>query len=753
MPPFFRRLRALGGLQLFGLLCVAMAGASPGYFWAPAATLVAVQAGPILGNYPDTSITLSNDTTVTPDAAPTNTTSTTVSTSTNFKGKLEGNPTTGVLRITDAHPAGTYTVTVKASNGGGLTATKTFTLIVGTPATCTPVSFAVATDFGAGTYPDSVAVGDFNGDGRQDLVVANFGSNNVSILLGDGAGNFSVPTTFGAGREPISVAVGDFNGDGKQDLAVANFFFTMNVSILLGDGTGHFSAATTFSAGRDAYSVAVGDFNGDGKQDLAVANNGSNDISILLGDGEGNFSAPLNFDVGGVPYSVAVGDFNGDGRQDLAVANEMSNDVSILLGDGAGNFNAPANFAVGSSPHAVALGDFNDDGIQDLAVTTFNSNNVSILLGDGTGNFSAARGFGVGINPYSVAVGDFNGDGKQDLAVANEFANNISILLGDGAGSFSAPTNFGVGSEPIFIAVGDFNGDGKQDLAVANIFSNNVSILLRDCGPGPTPSAKLLNLSTRLLVQTGSNVGIAGFIITGSGPRRFLLRGIGPSLTDFGIAGTLGDPTIELRASDGSLVRANDNWRDTQEAEIQATGIPPTNDLESAVVAMVDPGQYTAILRGKNNGVGVALVEVYDLDQLATSQLANLSTRAFVGTADNVAIAGFILGGGGHTNVVIRAVTPSFGILNPLVDPTLELRDLNGALIAANDNCGTLAPFPSYSGTDGPLPTTACPPFLCSSGSLDACINISLPPGAFTAILAGKNGHTGIGLIEIYNLQ
>src|SRR6266446_5542591 len=152
-----------------------------------------------LGNYPDTSILLSTNTTVTPDATPSNTTSINVSTSTNFKGKLEGYPTTGVVRVTDAHPAGTYTVTVRAFNGGCQTATKTFTLTVTTPATCTPVSFAAANNFGAGTGPYPVAVGDFNGDGKQDLAVANGSSNNVSILLGNGAGSFSAPTNFGAG--------------------------------------------------------------------------------------------------------------------------------------------------------------------------------------------------------------------------------------------------------------------------------------------------------------------------------------------------------------------------------------------------------------------------------------------------------------------------------------------------------------------------------------------------------------------------
>ena len=240
---------------------------------------------PVLGNYPAASLPLSTDTTVTPDASPANTTSINVFISTNFKGRLEGYPATGVVRITDAHPAGAYPVTVRAFTSGGASVTKAFTLTVTTPATCYPVSFAAGTNFAAGGYPVSVAVGDFNGDGKQDLATANHDSpGSVSILLGDGAGGFGPATNFSVGNGPTSVTVGDFNGDGNQDLAIANDI-TNDVSILLGDGAEGFGPATNFGAGTTPASVAVGDFNGDGKQDIVVANLGSNNVSILLGDG------------------------------------------------------------------------------------------------------------------------------------------------------------------------------------------------------------------------------------------------------------------------------------------------------------------------------------------------------------------------------------------------------------------------------------------------------------------------------------
>jgi hypothetical protein len=265
--------------------------------------------------------------------------------------------------------------------------------------------------------------------------------------------------------------------------------------------------------------------------------------------------------------------------------------------------------------------------------------------------------------------------------------------------------------------------------------------------PTSTPAAQALNLSTRLRVDTGDNAGIGGLIITGSVPKRVIIRGIGPSLTTFGFPASelLGDPTLELHGPGSFATRTNNNWRDSQETEIEATGLAPTNDLESALIVTLPPGAYTAILRGNGSGVGVGLVEVFDLDSGAASKLGNLSTRAFVRTGSNVVIAGFILGNGtGDDRVVVRGLGPSlgqFGVPNPLQDPTLELRDQNGTLLKSNNDW---ADDPNQAGE-----ITAAG--LAPTDGKESAIAATLPPGLYTAILAGRNATTGVGLVEVYD--
>jgi hypothetical protein len=253
-------------------------------------------------------------------------------------------------------------------------------------------------------------------------------------------------------------------------------------------------------------------------------------------------------------------------------------------------------------------------------------------------------------------------------------------------------------------------------------------------------------MSTRLRVLTGDNVGIGGFIISGTTPKRVLIRGIGPSLTQFGIPTPLPDPILELHGPDGFVTVTNDNWRDNQEAEIQDTGIPPTNNLESAIIATLDAGAYTAILRGNGNTIGIALVEAYDLNQGVASKLANLSTRAFVNTGDNIVIAGFLLSddGVGQDRIIVRGIGPSlagFGISPVLANPTLQLRDSNGALLLANNDWQENPEQAMEISVAGLAPTD----------NLESAMAATLPPGAYTALLSGVNNGTGIGVVEVYD--
>jgi hypothetical protein len=246
-------------------------------------------------------------------------------------------------------------------------------------------------------------------------------------------------------------------------------------------------------------------------------------------------------------------------------------------------------------------------------------------------------------------------------------------------------------------------------------------------------------------VQTGDNVLIGGFIITGNAPKRVIVRGIGPSLP-VGIAGRLADPVLELHGPNGALITSNDSWKDTQQVEIQNSGLAPSNDLESAIVATLAPGGYTAILRGKNATTGVGLVEMYDLDVASDSKLANISSRGFVETGDNVMIAGFIFGNGTNSEkVIIRAIGPTLaasGVANVLADPTLDLHDSNGTLMMSDDN------WRDDANQEAEILATGLAP----SNDLESAIVTTLPPGPYTAIVAGKNGGTGVALAEVYHL-
>jgi hypothetical protein len=457
----------------------------------------------------------------------------------NWNGKglatqfVNGSQLTATVPGPDIATANTAWVTVvNPAPSGGTSNTAYFTVA---PNVGSSVGFGVASS-PAVNQATSIAVGDFNGDGKMDLAIR--GGDSVFVLLGDGKGNFSQSWSMNMGWDVNALAAGDFNGDGNLDLVILGYSEPTNgyASILLGDGTGGFTVGSSPPVGDAPLAVAVGDFNADGKLDLAVANFANNTVSILLGDGTGNFNlaSTLSADT---PDAVAVGDFNGDGKLDLVVVDDFSNMISAFLGDGTGNFTLTSSSSVGTWPQSIVAGDFNGDGNLDLAVADYGNlygggNIVSILLGDGKGNFTLTSSPATGIGPYSVATGDFNGDGHLDLAVANYCGNDascgspgaVSILLGDGAGNFAPASSASAGYGTMFVAVGDFSGNGKLGLAAANN-AGTVSILARDI-PAATLSLSGLNFGTQLVNTTSSPQTVT---LTNTGGATLNISGIAAS--------------------------------------------------------------------------------------------------------------------------------------------------------------------------------------------------------------------------------
>ena len=262
--------------------------------------------------------------------------------------------------------------------------------------------------------------------------------------------------------------------------------------------------------------------------------------------------------------------------------------------------------------------------------------------------------------------------------------------------------------------------------------------------PPPSPS-KAVNISTRVFVDTGERVSVAGFIVTGDIAKKVMIRGIGPSLAASGVPGPLADPTLILFDQAGNVEMTNDDWKNSPDAaEIMSSGLAPTDDHESAIIATLAPGQYTAQLAGKNSGTGNGVVEVYDLAPGTSATLANLSTRGFVGTGDNVMIGGVIIGNGENPLMVFRALGPSlagFGIANPLLDPVLELFDANGSTIAIDDDWA-----------NPQLQAVQAVNLAPSNSRESAIVHAFLSPGQYTAVVRGKNNTTGVALVEAYRV-
>jgi hypothetical protein len=338
-------------------------------------------------------------------------------------------------------------------------------------------TFTPRVDYPVAPGPHRLIARDLNADQVIDLIVSAGTSitdgGALSILRGKGDGTFQSALSYGTGNNPWALAAGDFNHDGKLDVIFTNGDVN-RVSVLLGNGDGTFPSSAPYSNDSDVVAIAVDDFNGDGSPDLALLNQSSNTVSILFGNAKGTFTAGPVYNVGRLPSAVAATDLNGDGRPDLIVTNAGDNSITVLVNNGGGVFGGLSTYSTGNNPRAIAIADFNGDQKPDLAITNADDSTVSVLLNRGDGSFYRAVAYLTGLGPASIAAADFNGDGKPDLAIADSLTPEnskgpglVSILLNHGDGTFANRVDYATGQHPTAVVARDFNGDGKTDLAVA----------------------------------------------------------------------------------------------------------------------------------------------------------------------------------------------------------------------------------------------------------------------------------------------
>ncbi len=505
-------------------------------------------------------------------------------------------------------------------------------------------AFTVSATFNVGATPRAVVAGDFNKDGNLDVATANNTGNNLSILQSVGAGAFLVAgkIVLPSGSFPAAVAVGDFNLDGKPDVVVADQF-TNNVISAFGDCLGGFTpAGAANNVGITPVTLAVADFNGDGDPDLVTANNSDNTISLLQNSGSGNFTVTNGILLGTVcdsPVAIATGEFSGDQHPDVAVVCEAVGYMCNYIGTGGsgaaafgppvctqlggtsegialGRYNLdalddaavsardlnvaqvaiangsggvvdiPGNFPVGAQPIGVARGDLNGDGFRDIVVANSGAGTISALLGDGGGAFSfPSLDTPAGQAPSSLVIQDFNMDGLKDVAVVNSNANNVSLLLGDGAGHFSNAGDFGVRDAPQSIAAGDFNCDGKPDLAVADNLSDTVTILLNQSIPGDPLQISSVLGGSRLTFRWGLVPGAIYDVIRGQ------VKSVNKTTNPIGL---------------GAVTCLANDLAATDTGAAPDASIPPPGDAYFYTVrAIVNgvPGQYTVSSPGGIPGV------------------------------------------------------------------------------------------------------------------------------------------------------
>lgn len=524
----------------------------------------------------------------------------------------------------------------------------------------------------------------------------------------DGSASFGTTTLTSTGSFDIFVAkydaAGKFQWANRAGSSAEDF--GRNIAV---DGSGNSYITGTFKG--------VANFGS-----ATLTSNGAEDMFIAKYDALGNLLWAKS--AGGTNKDAANG-IDVDASGNSSIAGEFQGTATFGSNTITSTGSLPDIFIARYDPSGTALwakragGSSNDFG-RNIAV---DSSGNSYMAGEFEGSAS------FGITTLTSA-------GGVDVFVAKYDASG-NVIWAKRAGSNLEDRASGIGLDSIgntyisgyFLGEASFGSHTITSSGGSDVYISKLS------------AAQPVNISTRMRVESGDNALIAGFIITGSSSKKMIIRGVGPSL---GFNGTLVDPMLELHTPDG--VVTNDDWRSNQEQEIIGSGVPPANNSEAAIIATLKPGAYTTVLRGTHNTTGVGLVELYDLDPAGGSVLANISTRGLVQTGDNVMIAGFILGGAdAGTKVVVRALGPSLGaagVANTLPNPRLSLHNGNGELLVNND-WGDDAPQAAELESIGIQP----------ANDREAAVAVTLPAGAYTAVVKDEAGNIGIGLVEVYNIR
>ncbi|HEY2102291.1 MAG TPA: delta-60 repeat domain-containing protein [Chthoniobacterales bacterium] len=527
--------------------------------------------------------------------------------------------------------------------------------------------------------------------------------NRVARLNANGSVDSTFGFTNGINNTPASLALQD---DGRivvggqfsqvdlvQRFNLARLNTDGTVDLTFDPGNGPNGTVNAIAIQRDGRIVIGGTFigyNGFARGGIArVLSNGSLDLTFDSGTGTGGSVFALALQLNG---QIVLGgrfvQYSGINRTFIA------------------RVNADGSLDAGFNP-------IPNDWIQTLALQA----NGGILLG----------GFFTNIN----------GTGRNRIARLNADG-SLDFTFDPGAGFAGSLTNDATQIRSLALQRSDRIVAGGAFTTYNNVSRDNITRIF-----GGTPA--LQNISARAHVFTGDPVLIGGFIIEGADSKTVLIRGIGPSLSSFGISMPLANPILELHDHTGALIASNDNWKDTQESQIAATGLSPSNDLESALLVTLSPGAYTAVVQGVAMTTGPGLVEIFDLDQNANAELTNLSARAFAGTGDDVLIGGIIIRGRADSSarILVRATGPSLagsGVSGSLSDPKLSLFDANGSVIASNDNWRDTQ--------ESEIAATGLAP----GDNRESAIIMLLSPGNYTAIVTGKGGTTGIALVEFFDL-